>query len=347
MAMTAPKTALSQYEKLEAAGLWRANADAQRINVYIALGEASLTITDSGNRPLGHWSLAAVERRNPGKRPALYFPAGDPSQTLELGDEASALIEALEKLRTAIGRKRPHPGRLRLLTVLGCFLAVGGLLAFWMPNAVREHVSRVLPDIKRVEIGQNLRARLERVTGPACESGDGPAALGRVIASLPQEAQPRDIAIMRNGVRNAVALPGGTVLAGRSLVEDFETPDVFAGFILAETLHAQHYDPLALLLNHSTMWEAIRLLTTGDPPPDMLDRYAETVLTAARPQLSTEAMLAGFAEAKLPTTPYAYALDMTGETTLGLIEADPFIRVSLPSLVSDADWVRLQGICGA
>ncbi|MEM6480968.1 MAG: hypothetical protein AAF922_15265 [Pseudomonadota bacterium] len=347
MTMTAPKTALSQYEKLEATGVWRASADAQRLNVYIALGEASLIITDSGNRPLGHWSLAAVERRNPGKRPALYYPAGDPGQTLELSDEASTLIDALEKLRTAIGRKRPHPGRLRLLTVLGSFLVIGGLLAFWMPNAVREHVSQVLPDIKRVEIGRSLRIRLERVTGPACGSGDGPAALGRVVAALPQEAQPRDIAIMRNGVRGALALPGGTVLAGRGLVEDFETPDVFAGFVLAETLHAQRYDPLAQLLDHATMWEAIRLLTTGEPPPRMLDRYAETVLTASRPMLSTEELLIGFTQANLPTTPYAYALDVTGETTLGLIEADPFIRTSLPSLLSDADWIRLQGICGA
>ncbi|MEM6375917.1 MAG: hypothetical protein AAF686_06715 [Pseudomonadota bacterium] len=345
--MTAPKTALNRYEKLEASGIWRAHAEAQSRNVYIALGEASLTITDSGNRPLGHWSLAAVERRNPGKRPALYYPAGDPGQVLELGEEASALIEALETLRTAIGRKRPRPGRLRLLMTLVGFLAIIGLISFWMPDAVRGHVARAMPDIKRAEIGQSLRVRLERVTGPSCVSGEGPAALGRLLAALPENAQPESVAVIRDGVRTALALPGGIILAGRSLVEDYETPDVFAGFLLAETLRAQRFDPLALLLEHATMWEAIRLLTTGIPPSEMLDRYAETVLTAPRPALDDETLLYGFRDARLRTTPYAYALDITGETTLSLIEADPYAGRDLSSPLSDADWVRLQGICGA
>lgn len=344
--MTAPKTALTQYEKLEATGLWRSSAEAQRLNVYIALGEASLTITDIGNRPLGHWSLAAVERRNPGKRPALYYPAGDPEQTLELGEEASALIDALEHLRMAIGRKRPHPGRLRLLTTLGSIAAIIGVLIFWLPDAIRDHVTRAMPDIKRVEIGQSLRTRLERVTGPPCATGEGPAALARLVTALPSEVQPRNVSIMRNGVRSALALPGGIVLTGRALVEDHEDPHVFAGFVLAETLHAQAYDPLARLLDQATMWEAIRLLTTGEAPSEMLDRYAEKMLTAPRDRLETETLLIGFRDAGLRTTPYAYALDITGETTLGLIEADPYAGASLPSLLSDADWVRLQGICG-
>lgn len=344
--MTALKTALKQYERLEAAALWRPNTDAQLVNVYVSLGEASLTITDSGNRPLGHWSLAAVERQNPGKRPAVYFPAGDPGQTLELGDEASAMIDALETLRSAIGRKRPHPGRLRLLSTLGILTLITGVLVFWLPGAIRDHVTRVMPDIKRVEIGQSLQTRLERVTGPACNSGDGQAALGRLVASLPNQVQPRNVAVLRNGVQSAFALPGGVVLAGRGLVEDHETPEVLAGFLLAETLHAKRYDPLALLLDQATMWEAVRLLTTGEPPSDMLDRYAETMVTAPRPQLDSEQMLVGFREAGLRTTPYAYALDMTGETTLALIEADPYAGKDRPSLLTDADWVRLQGICG-
>jgi hypothetical protein len=58
-------------------------------------------------------------------------------------------------------------------------------------------------------------------------------------------------------------------------------------------------------------------------------------------------MLAGFAQWQVRARPYAYAEDITGETTVTLIEADPFAGTAPPPpLLSDADWLRLQEICG-
>ena len=62
--------------------------------------------------------------------------------------------------------------------------------------------------------------------------------------------------------------------------------------------------------------------------------------------LTDETLLAGFKAWSVRATPYAYALDITGETTLGLIEADPFAAAPPDPLISDADWLRLQNICG-
>ena len=53
-----------------------------------------------------------------------------------------------------------------------------------------------------------------------------------------------------------------------------------------------------------------------------------------------------FAAAQLPSTPFAYAVDVTGEETLGLIEADPMQGRSVEPILSDAEWISLQGICG-
>ena len=36
---------------------------------------------------------------------------------------------------------------------------------------------------------------------------------------------------------------------------------------------------------------------------------------------------------------------MTGETVLGLIEADPFAKEAPPPLLRDAEWLQLQTIC--
>ena len=57
-----------------------------------------------------------------------------------------------------------------------------------------------------------------------------------------------------------------------------------------------------------------------------------------------ERLLQRFAEAGISSTPFAYAIDPTGETTLPLIEADPHAGDARP-VMTDTDWVALQGIC--
>lgn len=339
-------TALSEYERLEASGIWRASPDSQRVDVYVSLGDATLTILDRREQPLTHWSLAAISRVNPGKRPALYHPDGDPGEVLELGDDAVEVIDAIEKLRAAVERARPHPGRLRLVIFLGSLAAVGALATLWLPGAVREHATRVLPDVKREDIGQSLRRHIERVTGPPCNGPEGRGALAELARRLPAEDDPGTLDVMRNGVKGAVALPGKTILLGRSLVEDYEEPDVLAGYIVAQRLRASLYDPIDDLLQFAGTWDGIRLLTTGELPEEVLADYAQHLLTRAQAPLPDETMLNGFRAWSVRSTPYAYAVDVTGESTLGLIEADPFATEVPPPILSDADWLRLQGICG-
>ena len=84
-------TALAEFEKIEAVAVWRSDASAQRRDVVVALGDATLTILDMQDRPLAHWSLPAVARANPGKMPAIYHPDGDPEETLEFDTESDAL----------------------------------------------------------------------------------------------------------------------------------------------------------------------------------------------------------------------------------------------------------------
>ena len=89
-------TALKEYDRLEASGLWRADPTAQRVEVVVSIGDATLTLTDTAERALAHWSLAAVHRKNPSKRPALYAPsdAADEAEELELSDDD--MIAAIE-----------------------------------------------------------------------------------------------------------------------------------------------------------------------------------------------------------------------------------------------------------
>ena len=138
-------TALTKYARLEATGLWRPTPEAQRREVIVSIGAATLVISDLKDQALTHWSLAAVERGNAGQRPAIYHPDGDPGETLELPDNETEMIEAIETLRRAINRGRPHPGRLRWVGMLATLAVAGALAVFWLPGALRAPARTVVP----------------------------------------------------------------------------------------------------------------------------------------------------------------------------------------------------------
>ena len=104
-------TALNEYQRLESTGIWRASPDEQRRDVMVSVGDASLVIYDSAGRPLGHWSLPAVIRLNVGTRPALFAPGPDAPEELEINEDE--MIDAIEKVRKTIEKRRPRQGRLR------------------------------------------------------------------------------------------------------------------------------------------------------------------------------------------------------------------------------------------
>jgi hypothetical protein len=334
-------TALKKYQRLEATALWRPSPDAQRREVIVSIGDATLVISDLNDTALTHWSLAAIDRQNPGTRPAIYSPDGDPGETLELADDEDGMIRAIETLRGAIARSRPRPGRLRLWSVLAVSAAVAAITLLWLPGAMMRHTVAVVPDIKRTEIGLALLDRIERVAGPICLTPDARPVLARLAARLDVQR----IAVLPAGVRTSLRLPGGLILINRALIEDHEEPEVAAGYILAARVRGELHDPLARMLEGSGPFASLTLLTSGSLAPETLDAYAETLLKEERPDPPEEALLEAFRAAGLRSTPYAYARDITGETVLGLIEGDPMTGRSAAPVLPDRDWVLLQSVC--
>lgn len=336
-------TALTKYERLEASGLWRPSPDAQRREVVVSIGDATLMISDMRDQAITHWSLAAVQRANPGKRPALYYPDGDPGETLELDVNEKQMIDAIEKLRRAVERSRPRPGRLRWLGMSISMAAVIAVGVFWVPQAIVTHALSVVPEVKRAEIGNALLARIERMTGRACSEDAGVKALTTLRARLGAD----ELRVMPGSMQNSLHLPGGKILLNRALVEDYEEPDVTAGYVMVAQAQARMHDPLRELLEVSGTWASFQLLTTGALKQATLDSYAEYLLTQEPIYPSPESLLPVFRDAQLRSTPYAYARDVTGETVLPLIEADPMAGKTAKTLLSDADWLRLQNICSS
>ena len=102
----------------------------------MSIGDATLVISDLKDQALTHWSLAALARSNPGTRPAIFHPDGDPSETLEIPDSEGEMIDAIETLRRVVERRRPRPGRLRFAGVLTSAL-VGLTARSRLPLAAR------------------------------------------------------------------------------------------------------------------------------------------------------------------------------------------------------------------
>ena len=339
-------TALTQYSRLEATALWRQTTDAQRREVIVSIGDATLVIANINDQALTHWSLAAIVRANPGASPAIFHPDGDPSETLEFSDEETEMIAAIEKLRVNIARRRPRKGRLRvgiLVLSLATTLALG---IFWLPNAMLTHTLSIVPEVKRAEIGNTLLSHIKTMTGTPCDDPAGLISLNVLSKRLFGQAGNIRLTVVPSSLNGTLHLPGRRILMGRVLTEEPEDPAVLAGYLLAEATRMAQHDPLQNFLKHAGTIEIFRLLTTGMVANDSLKAFAELTLTAPQHPANQKTLLASFKAAKIHSSPYAYALDTTGEQSLALIESDPFIGSGTPAVLSDADWVRVQNICG-
>lgn len=334
-------TALKEYERLEASGLWRSDPEAQRRDVVVSIGEATLTISDFNNQALTHWSLAAIGRLNPGERPALFHPDGDAGETLEIPENEGEMIDAIERLRKAVDRARPRSGRLRLLSILGVTLVVAAFLWLWLPGALQTHVTSVVPEVTQKEIGLALLGEIEKTTGPACRA----PGTGLARRDLAKRLGVDQLIVLPASLPGALALPGGFILIGRDLVETYQDPGVVAGFIISEQVLATQNDPLSQLLESGGMTASFSLLTQGVLPADLLHDMAQVLLSTPQKTAPESLLLSAFKTAQIASTPYAYALDPTGESTLSLIEADPVTPESNQPVLKDRDWVLLQGIC--
>lgn len=337
--MTAPTTS----QRLESPGLWRADATAQRREVTVALRDTSLILFDPRtDLPLSHWSLASLKRSNPGETPALFTPGTDAEESVEIGDEA--MVAALEKVRQALRRRRSRPGRLRGSLLATLLVGVVLVAVVFLPERIYSHTARVVPHAMRSGIGAAALSDLQRLTGAACGTPQDNQALAALSERLFGAGGPL-VLVLRDGLTRPASLPGPILLLPQSVVESASAPEAVAGYLLAEDLRIKAQEPLVPVLHHAGLMATLRLLTTGRLPDGVTSGYGEAFLARSPVTLPDEALLAAFDAAGVSSAPYGYALDPTGETTLGLIEADPWRAGSRDPVLAAQDWAAVQSIC--
>ncbi len=337
-------TALDKYARLEAEALWRQSSDKQHRNVIVSIGNATLVITDPQDRPITHWSLGAIARDNPGQYPAAYHPDGDVDERLEFAESEKEMVEAIEKLQRVIERRRPKPGRLRMLISLTIFASIAALLVFWLPQAVKNYAARIVPPIKQKEIGHELLKLITEFTGKPCNSTFANNSLSVLFDKT--IGGTGTLYVLPSGLDQTASLPGNLILISRELVEDYEDPDVVAGFVVAEQLRYDQSEIFKDMLNFVGTFAAFRLLTTGAMPQDALRSYSKSILLQPQTAVQNAELINRFHTKNLRLSPYAYALDVTGEKTYTLIEADALSDLEFAPILPDRNWIQLQNICG-
>ena len=329
-------TALDRYERLESLGLWREDAGAQRRDVLVSFGKASLVISDTAERALAHWSLAAVVRLDAGDGPAIYAPGRGSDERLEIDD--AQMIEAVDAVVRAVSRATPRPGRLRGL--IGLAVLGGAALAAVLlgPAALQRQALVATPAAQRADLGARILAQLEARTGPACAAPKGRSALAKLDARLGLKSPS---AVLPAPMPGPVLLPGGAAVIGRALLMRYDDPAVAAAELLAATL--AHPDPLAPVLAHAGLGATVTLLTTGTLPPEALSDYAGTLLTDPSTPAPERDLIARLEAAGVPPSAYAPVRTARGQDAALLLTAAPPAQVE--RVLSDADWIRLQSIC--
>ncbi|WP_439154233.1 hypothetical protein [Yoonia sp.] len=332
-------TALEKYVRLESDGLWRAGSDAQRRDVTVSFGDATLVMSDHSGRPLSHWSLPALLRQNPQAHPAVYAPDEDASETLEIADEL--MIDAIEQVRAALGKTRPKPGKLRHLITAGFAALIVAIAVFWLPGALTRQTLAVVPMSKRVEIGATVLGHIQRETGTVCRHPAGVTAAGRLVTRLLGTGSNARIVVLPGLPQGAAALPGGIIALDRTLLEQADDPAIVAGYILSARSARFRVDPLEQILQSAGLRVTFRLLTTGDLPSEVLQAHAARVIAgeAARPDAAT--LRTAFAAAQVPVAPYNAVATVRGDT----LAPDTVTQTALPLILRDDEWVSLQNIC--
>ncbi len=332
-------TVLAEYQRLEAEGVWRASDQAQRRDVIVSIGKATLTITAPNGTALTHWSLPAVVRRNAGESPAIYGPGRDTAETLEISDDE--MVQAIDRVLDAIRSPNRSGGWVGRMLRLGVLAAAIAGLAFWLPGAITAYTASLVPDVAQAQIGAQILTETQRLTGAPCSSPAGDRALATLTDRLFSGEDVR-LVIVPSTLKTSAHVPGGTILLSHTLVEDYETPDVVAGFAIAEHVRAESGNSLGALLEASPFRASLALLSTGKLRDVDLRRMAEWLVIKPPATVSETHILDAMVTRGVASAPYGYAIDISGETTPTLISSSG----AFEPVLNDNDWIALQLICG-
>lgn len=331
--------ALTRYRMVQGVGLWRPDPASQRRDVAVSLGAGSITLRDArSGAVVAHWSLAALERENPGQRPAIWRP-GTEGESLESDD--ATLIDALETVDAALNP--PPRGRWLRWGVLAAGLVVVALGLALLPRALVQRAAAIAPDAMRVQIGREALDRLTAQGGAVRVCAD-PAGRQALTLLRNRALGPDWRVVVIDGLPgfDAGHLPGRMVILNRTLVERLDSPEALAGWLILQAVLHQARDPMLDVLAHAGTRATLGMLTSGELAEDALRGFAEAQLARGTVWPDPGLVAAQMSAVGISFQPFVASLPPQAARMAAVLAAGPDAGVAL---LTDGEWLTLQAVC--
>ena len=333
----------AKFLRLEAPGYWRQNVDKPGRHVVVHLGDTTITLISKSNVALGHWSLHGIRRIDGGGSPAIYAVDSGEAEVVEISDETMInAIEQWQEEEAAAPQKIKLPVRGIMAAVL--FLIAIAAAAHFVPREGPRLAASFVTPSNRAEIGERLFETLKPGFTRHCESQGGAAALQQLAARL-YPGERGEIRIVDGLEAVSVHLPGGMVIIDKGLLMRHDGPEAVAGHVLLERLIMIENDPIARLIDSAGLSAVPNVVLGNSVDDESLLDFFSAVQAGPRPPVALEELLERFRTAGFPSTPFGLTFEGDREVANAAVESDPFKDATYRPLLSDGDWIRLQGIC--
>lgn len=335
----------AKFVRLEAPGYWRQNIEKPGRHVAVHLGDTSITLYSKSNVALGHWSLHGIRRIDGGGSPAIYAVDSSETEVVEISDET--MIDAIEQWqneKAAAPKKFKFPVRGAVAALLA--LAVAAAIAHFAPREGPRLVASFVTPSSREKIGERLFESLKPELARHCESEEGADALKKLAARLYPEDRV-EIKIVDGLEPESAHLPGGTIVIDKGLLTRHDGPEAVAGHVLLEHLIMAENDPVARLIDKAGLPAAPNIVFESLIEDELLLDFFRSMQAEPRPPVAPEELLEQFRASGFSSTPFGLTFEGNREVADAAVESDPFKNATYQPLLSDGDWIRLQGICDA
>lgn len=234
--------------------------------VRVLLGAAALSFVraDGVQETWNYDTLFAEPSLGRRDSEGLLHPRGNPAETLWVSDTA-----LLDELR----RRAPHitsgsRTRTWLMIAAALLLLVGGGYALIEATGAQPArlVAKQLPVKARVKLGEQLIGTITARHG-RCVAPDGQAALkdlvGRFERHRLDDELPWKVSVVGWPMVNAFAVPGGSIVLTKGLIDKAQSSDEVAGVLAHEIGHAQALHPEAGIVRALGVSVLIEFMTGG------------------------------------------------------------------------------------
>ena len=369
-------TALDAYAKLEAEGQYFDGISDTPHAVMVSFGERSLVISDFADAVLAHWPLASLKLHDDSGEggdatpEVAVLPDLSSAERVVLTD--AEMIAAIGEVCPDLGHQpasagsRYRPGLWLALMTVGILIG----LAVYLPSQTGRLASIISAD-RAQALGAAMADRIAidlgvGTTARQCRAPEGLTALRRLTDRLlPADPMPYplQLRVLDVGEIDAIALPGGTILILRGLLDEADTPEEVAAVLAHLIAHVGHGDPLRQAMQAAGIAGAQGALTGDMTNPAIVEAAVEAALEfAPSPETEAAADLAAFTvleNAGLPSLAYANLITRLaraespalarhpdpGDRANAAIAADRIGARAFAPALDDRAWISLQNIC--